>query len=307
MCSFSVYIDNAVAKKHDEAAIRTVIASVGTLADTSNFEALEKLYTEEVELDYSSLTGGEIDISSSTEIMRQWASVLPGFDGTYHDINNIQISSNGKTATATADVAASHWLGAKFWQVTGDYVYRLVKKNKRWLIHSHQFNLEREAGTRDVLEVATAKAGSHPVSYLKRLKTRLTVRSFLESLESKDMASFAKLWAADAIQEMPYAPDGFPKQVIGSTNIIEHYSGWPSNSGEADFTSEMVFYPMQDPEMVFVEFKGEVHIVPTGRHYSQHYGGLFHVQNGKIKLFREYFNPTPFVYAFGLDENKSIN
>ena len=34
----------------------------------------------------------------------------------------------------------------------------------------------------------------------------------------------------------------------------------------------------------------------------QWYGGLFHVVDGKINLFREYFNPGPFVFAFGLDE-----
>ena len=33
-------------------------------------------------------------------------------------------------------------------------------------------------------------------------------------------------------------------------------------------------------------------------------GGLFHVKNGKIQLFREYFDPKPFVYAFGLDEDE---
>ena len=37
MCSFSVCIDNAVTKNQDEAAIRTVITILGTLADTDNF------------------------------------------------------------------------------------------------------------------------------------------------------------------------------------------------------------------------------------------------------------------------------
>ena len=74
-------------------------------------------------------------------------------------------------------------------------------------------------------------------------------------------------------------------------------------SGDADFTSQLVFYPMTDPEMVFAEWKGDVDIIPTGRKYKQNYGGLFHVEDGKITLFREYYDPAPFVYAFGLDEN----
>ena len=33
---------------------------------------------------------------------------------------------------------------------------------------------------------------------------------------------------------------------------------------------------------------------------------LFQVENGKIKRFREYFNPAPFKHAFGLDEGESF-
>ena len=54
--------------------------------------------------------------------------------------------------------------------------------------------------------------------------------------------------------------------------------------------------------MVFAEFRGTVEIIPTGRTYEQTYGGLFHVENGKIRLFREYYDPAAFKYAFGLDE-----
>ena len=129
-------------------------------------------------------------------------------------------------------------------------------------------------------------------------------RDFLTSLETEDMEKFAGLWADDAVQDMPFSPDGFPKKVAGRENLVAHYAAWPENSGEADFTSNLVFHAMQDPEMVFAEFTGQVDIVPTGRTYNQVYGGLFHVQGGLIKLFREYYNPAPFRYAFGLDENE---
>ena len=96
------------AEKKDEATIKTIVESVGTLADTGNFEALEKLYAPEVELDYTSLAGGEVQLKSPQAIMTQWAGVLPGFDRTRHDVSNIKVSSNGETATATADITADH-------------------------------------------------------------------------------------------------------------------------------------------------------------------------------------------------------
>ena len=101
---------------------------------------------------------------------------------------------------------------------------------------------------------------------------------------------------------MPYSPEGFPKKVTGKSGLMS-IQGWPDISGKTDFTSKLVFYPMQDPQTIFVEFKGDVDIVPTQRKYKQHYGGLFHVEGGKIKLFREYFDPAPFSYAFGLNES----
>jgi len=97
---------------------------------------------------------------------------------------------------------------------------------------------------------------------------------------------------------MPHAPEGFPKRVIGKDALIAHYSGWPTNAGEANFTDELVFYPTLDPQLVFVEFHGVSEIVTTGRIYDQRYGGLFYVEDGKIALFREYFDPNVFAYAF---------
>jgi len=288
--------------RQDEAAIKTIIESVGTLADTHNFEALEKLYAPEVMVDYTSLSGGDFELKSAQALMTQWASVLPGFDRTRHAVSNIFVQVNDQYATATADVIADHYVNDLFWQVSGDYLYKLVKDADGWKITSHTFNLKSEQGSRDVFGPAIEKAAAEPAPYILRQQTQKAVKDFLNSLEEKDMAKFASVWAEDAVQHMPYAPEGFPGRVHGKENLIKHYTAWPENSGKADFTSQLVFYPMQDPEMVFAEFKGDVDIIPTGRKYDQHYGGLFHVENGKIKLFREYFNPTPFVYAFGLNE-----
>lgn len=101
---------------------------------------------------------------------------------------------------------------------------------------------------------------------------------------------------------MPFSPQGFPERVESKANLIKHYAAWPKISGKANFTDNLVFYPMQDATMVFAEWRGDVDIIPTKRNYQQQYGGLFHVIDGKIELFREYYDPIVFKYAFGLDE-----
>lgn len=286
----------------DTAAIKTIVESVAVLADAGNFEDLEKLYADEIQVDYSALSGAEPELKSPRALMTEWAATLPGFDRTRHEISNIEVDVSGSGAIARANVVADHYVEDLHWQVSGDYRYELAKTGGGWRITAMTFNLQDEAGTRDVFGPASENAAANPPSYITRQRTLEAVRVFLSSLEDKDMETFASLWAEDAVQDMPFSPEGHPKRVTGKTEIVNLYSGWPDVSGEADFTSQLVFYPMQDPQTVFVEFKGDVEIIPTGRQYKQTYGGLFHVVDGKIKLFREYYDPAPFAWAFGLNE-----
>jgi ketosteroid isomerase-like protein len=286
----------------DEAAIKTIVESVATLADRENFESLEKLYADEVRVDYTSAFGGEVELKSPQALMTQWASSLPGFDRTRHEISNIETEVKGNTATATADVVADHYLDEMFWQIAGSYEYGLVKEDRQWTISKMTFIAESEQGSRDIINQAVEQASIKPSSYIQRQQTKQAVINFLTSLEEKDMDKFASVWAEDAVQDMPFSPEGFPKRVEGKANLIKHYAAWPETSGKANFTEHLVFYPMQDSTMVFAEWRGDVEIIPTGRQYKQRYGGLFHVVDGKIELFREYYDPIVFKYAFGLDK-----
>ncbi len=283
-----------------EAHLSVMMHSVGTMADQGNFEALEKLFAAEVEVDYTSAFGGEVELKSPKVIMTQWASVLPGFEATQHRLSKVKATVSGNSATGHAEVVADHYTHGKRWRINGSYDYRFAFNAGQWEITHMRFNAVTETGSRDLIGQAIEQAKQNPVSYLIRQQTEQAVRDFLTALETKDMEKFAQVWAEDAVQHMPYSPKGFPKQVSGKANLMEHYKAWPKISGKANFTDHLVIYPMQDPEMVFVEFKGDVYIISTGRNYRQVYGGLFHVEQGKIMLFREYYDPAPFQYAFDL-------
>jgi ketosteroid isomerase-like protein len=79
------------------------------------------------------------------------------------------------------------------------------------------------------------------------------------------MARVNGVWADDAVQEMPYAPAGFPSRVVGKEALVKQYAGWPQNAGKAKFTDGIRFYPTQNPQIVAVEFHGVSEIVTTGR------------------------------------------
>ena len=177
---------HAASDPQDEAAIKTTIESIGILADQGNFEAVEKLYADEVELDYTSLTGGEVERISPQALMTQWASVLPGFDRTRHALSDIAVTLDGTQAEATANVIADHYVGDLFWQVRGDYRYEFQKIDGMWRVTSHTFNLREESGTRDVFGPASKSAAANPASYIKRQQTKKSVRDFLTALEQPE-------------------------------------------------------------------------------------------------------------------------
>ena len=298
-----------IAAQVDEAAIATLVESVGTLADTGNFAALEKLYAPEIALDYTSLSGGEPETVSNVELMTRWASVLPGFDRTRHEITDIDVSLGGSTASATAAVVADHWMDSQHWQVSGAYTYGFERTEDGWVITSHRFDVTGEEGSRDIFGPATQAAEADPAPYLRRQRSQAIVRQFLEGLEAKDMDRVNSVWAEDAVQEMPYAPRGvdFPARVEGREALIRQYAGWPDNARNPDYTSELRFLPSADPDLVIIEYRGVTEIVPTNRIYDQRYIGVFQIdEDGKIALFREYFDPTVFVEAFALDRDPAF-
>jgi ketosteroid isomerase-like protein len=292
----------AAADTPDLAAVKTVVESVATFADAGRYDALEALYADEVRVDYSSLTGGTPEVKSAEALITQWAGLLPGFDRTRHALSKVEASVSGDTASATADVVASHWIGDGFWQVSGRYQYRLARDGRQWRIVGHTLDVTGESGSRDVFGPAAEAARRNPPDYILRAQTRQAVLDFLTGLEKKDMAQVNAVWAEDAVQEMPYVPEGFPSRVVGRDALIRQYAAWPEVSGRARFTDGIRFYPTRDPRIVFVEYHGVTEVVPTKRTYDQRYGGLFHVDNGKITLFREYFDPNVFAKAFGLGE-----
>ncbi|MEL7028998.1 MAG: nuclear transport factor 2 family protein [Pseudomonadota bacterium] len=199
-------------------------------------------------------------------------------------------------------MSAEHWIGDAYWRVDGRYAYELERDGTDWKISSMTFTVTGEEGSRDVFGPALDAARSHPAPYIQRQQTIKAVRDFLEGLEEKDMEKVNSVWAEDAVQDMPYVPTGSPSRIVGKEALIAQYANWPNLSGDANFTDHLVFYPMADPQMTFVEFRGEVDIIPTGAEYRQTYGGLFHVVDGKIALFREYFDPREFARAFGVEQ-----
>lgn len=160
-----------VAMSRDEAQIRSNLSSFAVLADQGAFEYLGALFAPSLTLDYRSLFGGEIQQVEREALMQQWVAFLPGFDATYHQLSNLQVSVAGEQASATVDVVARHWLGEQgYWAIAGSYQFSLSKLEGQWLIDAVTLLASQESGSRDILASAPEQA---PANYRARQQRRL--------------------------------------------------------------------------------------------------------------------------------------
>ena len=104
-------------------------------------------------------------------------------------------------------------------------------------------------------------------------------------------------WSDDAVLEIPYAPDPWPKRIEGKPTVVEYMSnvhtvitGWHMAIDQ--------LYEATDGEHVFVEMHGEGTIVATGKRYANAYAAIMRVVDGKLQHWREYGNPLPVLEAF---------
>ncbi len=122
----------------DRTEIVDVVTRVATLADARDWSALRSLFADEVELDHTSLDGGEPETLRSDDLVEVWRKTFSGFDATQHVLGNHLARVSGDEATCTAYVRASHYLvnyqGGDVWTLGGRYDYGLARTSRSWKI-----------------------------------------------------------------------------------------------------------------------------------------------------------------------------
>lgn len=287
----------------DQAAIKTAVEAVAVLADRGEFDALARLFGDELKVDYSSLNNHPASTKDALVLMSEWAAVLPGFDRTRHDLTDIQVRLTDTTATASAKVKAYHWVGDQLWQVNGHYDYQLEKTGNEWLITSMTFTLESESGSRDVFGPALAAAASKTLAGFKSAtaqRNKQTVINFFKTLEDKDIPALIDLFAEDGVQINPYNGGVFPAGATGKKALLEYWTPVPDNFGDWRFPIDELL-ATEDPNIVFVRYRGEIKLNNNAGLYKNKYYSTFRFNNaGKITEYVEIFDPIIAARGFGL-------
>ena len=124
----------------------------------------------------------------------------------------------------------------------------------------------------------------------KHNKSIETIKLFFKALESPDINAVAELWHNDGVLEFPFAPDGAPTTVKGKADIKQILGEDLADRSRVAFP-HLDIQPMLDPEGVVVEFSSDMEVASSNASYANQYIALAKVRDGRLLLFREYFNP----------------
>lgn len=90
-----------------------------------------------------------------------------------------------------------------------------------------------------------------------RERNKQVVRRFLGALEAMDVEGFLDLWAENGVQEMPFAPRGFPDRLDGKKAIRRQYGGLPEAYTRTAFPIADL-QTMEDPTWVVAQYRGVI-------------------------------------------------
>lgn len=107
-----------------------------------------------------------------------------------------------------------------------------------------------------------------------------------------DTDGFVGLFAADGVIELPFAADGLPAKLSGQQAIREFSRRAEAAPMRIDDLQEAAVHQTADPEVVIVELDATVTLTSTGKQAATRSIQVFRIRDGKIVLFRDYFNPN---------------
>jgi len=131
-----------------------------------------------------------------------------------------------------------------------------------------------------------------------RKETLEKAQSYLKLLQAQDWDKWIKLWADDAVLEFPFAPKNRPSVYHGKQDILAYMSS-TTRSIVVDSVAGLKISPMLDPNQLVIELTIQGHLISNGATYNQIYVTFFEFESGKIKQYKEYWNPLVSIEAHG--------
>ena len=141
-----------------EHAIRTIVTRIAHTIDARQWSELRRLYADEVETDYTSLFGGDVQHQKGDDLIEAWRRMLTPLTATQHLVGPIEVRVRGERAAADCHVRGYHILdgqqGSAEWMVAGHWAIELVENAGMWKITKMTLQTFYQTGEKDLLQRA---------------------------------------------------------------------------------------------------------------------------------------------------------
>jgi SnoaL-like domain len=131
--------------------------------DSCDMVKYRSVFTDEIELDYSSYRAGSIGTWGADDWVARGANLFPGLDATAHALTNVRIEfgEDSHSAEVTAYVRADHVLrghpNGDVFTVAGQYEDRLVRTADGWRIWGKKLVVRWQEGDPELMLVAVKR------------------------------------------------------------------------------------------------------------------------------------------------------
>lgn len=142
----------------DRQGMIDAVTDIAAGADRHDWPRVRGAFADQVQLDYTSLWGGEVQLVAADDIIAQWAAFLPDFDQTHHMVTNHSMTHvDGDVATLEADFQATHRIDDETWTLLGRYSYVLEKTDGAWHVSALTMTWTHESGDRGLVAQAAER------------------------------------------------------------------------------------------------------------------------------------------------------
>jgi hypothetical protein len=142
--------------------MESVILDLFHAVDDLDWEKAGAVLDDRIEIDYTSLFGGEKSAPGREDLIESWQAIVPGFDATQHLLGPLRIEERGSDeAAAETHVRAYHYLEGSVWIVAGHYRIALKRRDAGWRIAGIRLDVFHQDGA-DLLPRAQERALAYP-------------------------------------------------------------------------------------------------------------------------------------------------
>jgi hypothetical protein len=134
----------------DETEIRRIVDEIDNLCDAKNWQKLRELFADEVEIDFTSIAGGEPSTVSADELVGAWERNLYAEKKTFHQRTNHRIETDGDRAFVFSKGYAFNLLETGevtgLWEIWANYTHNLKLTESGWRVSGMTLDVVHQRG-----------------------------------------------------------------------------------------------------------------------------------------------------------------